>query len=97
MPLSYCHYWVGPQDQQLADWATHQRRRRRDGKLVAEEAPHGHCLVTTKYEPDQPLADWVFTQRRRRRIGKLAAEHERLLDGVGFDWGPARGRRRHEK
>ena len=56
--------------------------------LAAFQKEHGHCCVSTLSKTHASLGNWVRTQRGQRKRGRLNREQIRLLDNLGFSWGP---------
>ena len=59
--------------------------------LVKYKAQYGTASVPARYPPNPQLGAWVSKQRQRKM--NLSEEQVRLLDSIGFEWLPARGRR----
>lgn len=67
-------------------------------KLQDFRQVHNHCLIPQKYPQDVKLGRWVHYQRvefglyTNRGQGKITPERIDLLEKVGFEWDPQRGR-----
>jgi hypothetical protein len=52
----------------------------------------GHCRVP-HYWPENPsLARWVNIQREQKRKNQISAQRLTMLEALGFDWEPPKGR-----
>lgn len=54
--------------------------------LQAFKNEHGHCNVSSRYQPDPTLGRWVENLRQRKKRGELAEDRIRILDALGFRW-----------
>ena len=70
-----------------APWAT------RLGELVEYKAKNGDCCIPQRRGK---LGKWVDGQRQQYKKGKLSQDRIDLLESIGFDWTPIRGRRKRK-
>jgi hypothetical protein len=69
-----------------SQWRDHFRQ------LCEYKVQFGHCLVPKQYSANPKLGQWVSDQRAQYRenseekVTSMSAEHNRALDGIGFDW-----------
>ena len=54
--------------------------------LKAFRKEHGHCNVSSKYQPNLALGRWVAKLRHQNKGGRLAKDKILLLDALGFCW-----------
>lgn len=62
------------------------------GELREFHNRFGHCRVPHRWPENPSLARWVNIQRERKRENSLPEGRSSLLDSLGFEWTPPKGR-----